>query len=250
MGRCAKCGADISASDVFCPKCGTRQAHGSEIVVTPGQGGYVTPAQGGYVTPAGGSQIAYRPAQPVAEVSSAFDAQMQHGRQGAFATVAPALLHTDNEQLVWEDKPAPVALLLSKLIVGWAIVIFVSFYVATQVQGWELYYNGVIIAIALVNIAWRYWELASISYRVSSQRLEVTQGRFGQTTQTYELMRMGENPTITTPFLLRMAGRGNLTIRVPQGLTLMAIKDPKAVRDLLRRAGQIEVSRWDKIHLR
>jgi hypothetical protein len=242
MGRCAQCGADVGPGDAFCPKCGARQTHANEIVVTPGQGSYVTPA--------GGTQVARRDPRAPAEVMSAFDAQMQHGPQGGFAPVAPALLHTDNEQLVWEDRPAPVFLLLGKLIVGWLIVIAVSFYVATQVQGWELMYNGVIIALALVNIGWRYWELASISYRVSSQRLEVTQGRFGQTTQTYELIRMGESPTITTPFLLRLAGRGNLMITLPQPLTLIAIKDPKAVRDLLRRAGQIEISRWDKIRLR
>jgi len=243
MGRCAKCGAEISASDAFCPKCGLRQAHGSEIVVTP-QGPGVS------VTPAGGSQIAYREPRGVPAVSSAFDGQMQHGPQGGFAPVAPALLHSDNEQLVWEDRPSPVLALLAKLLIGWAIVIAVSFYLTTQVQGWELEYTGILVALALVNIAWRFWEIRSISYRVSSQRLEITRGRFSSTTQTYELMRMGENPTITTPILLKMFGRGNLTITVPQPLTLQAIRDPRAVRDLLRRAGQIEVSRWDKIHLR
>jgi membrane protein YdbS with pleckstrin-like domain len=122
--------------------------------------------------------------------------------------------------------------------------------VATVIPGWELSYNAAIVVIALLHIGWRFWELRSISYRVSSQRLEVTQGRFSQTTQTYELIRMGESPTITTPILLRAFGRGNLYITVPQALTLQAIRDPKAVRDLLRRAGQIEVSRWDKIRLR
>jgi hypothetical protein len=244
MGRCANCGAEVGVGDTFCPKCGTRQAaRANEIVVTPGQGG-------GYVTPASGTQVARRETRAPAEISSTFDGQMQRGQEGGFAPVAPALLHSDNEQLVWEDRPKPVALLLGTLIVGWLIVIAISFYVATQVQGWELMYNGVIIAIALVNIGWRYWELASISYRVSSQRLEVTQGRFGQTTQTYELIRMGESPTITMPLLLRMVGRGNLMITLPQPLTLQAIKDPKAVRDLLRRAGQIEISRWDKVRLR
>ena len=243
MGRCAKCGTNISASDAFCPKCGMRQAQGNEIVVTS-QGPGIS------VTPAAGSQIAYRERPGVPAVSSAFDGQIQHGPQGGFAPVAPALLHSDNEQLVWEDRPAPVLALLGKLLVGWAIVIIVSIYLTTQVQGWELEYTAILAGIAALNIAWRFWEIRSISYRVSSQRLEVTQGRFSSTTQTYELMRMGENPTITTPILLKMFGRGNLTITVPQALTLQAIRDPRAVRDLLRRAGQIEVSRWDKIHLR
>jgi membrane protein YdbS with pleckstrin-like domain len=244
MGRCANCGAEIAASDVFCPKCGTRQAQGHEITVTPGQSMSVTPA--------GGTQIAAR--QPrgagMQDLSSTFDGQMQPGEHGAFAPVAPALLHSDNEQLVWADRPAPVLVLLAKLILGWVIVIAASFYVATVIPGWELSYNAAIVVIALLHIGWRFWELRSISYRVSSQRLEVTQGRFSQTTQTYELIRMGESPTITTPILLRAFGRGNLYITVPQALTLQAIRDPKAVRDLLRRAGQIEVSRWDKIRLR
>jgi membrane protein YdbS with pleckstrin-like domain len=241
MGRCARCGAEIAASDVFCPKCGARQSQGSEIVVTP--------TQGGYVTPAGGTQVARRDPRATPGMETAFDGQLQ-GQQGAFAAVAPALLHSDNEQLVWEDRPSPVLLLLGKLIAGWVIVIAGSLYLSTVVPGWELEYSAVLAAIAVVNIGWRFWELRSISYRVSSQRLEVTQGRFSQTTQTYELIRMGESPTITTPLLLRLVGRGNLMITLPQPLTLRAIKDPKAVRDLLRRAGQIEVSRWDKIRLR
>jgi zinc ribbon protein len=241
MVQCAKCGAAISAGDVFCPKCGARQSQASEIVVTP--------TQGGYVSPASGTQAVRRDSPAAPAVSSTFDATMQRG-PGGFAPVAPVLLHSDNEALVWEDRPAPVLLLLGKLILGWVIVIALSLYLSTVIPGWQLEYSGVLAAIALVNIGWRFWELRSISYRVSSQRLEVTQGRFSQTTQTYELIRMGESPTITTPFLLRLVGRGNLMITLPQPLTLQAIKDPKAVRDLLRRAGQIEVSRWDKIRLR
>ncbi|MGB6430586.1 MAG: hypothetical protein WBF06_08365 [Candidatus Acidiferrales bacterium] len=210
----------------------------------------VTPTQGAYVTPAGGTQMAHRDPRAMPAVSSTFDGQMQPGERGAFAPVAPALLHSDNEQLVWEDRPAPVLVLLARLILGWAIAIGVSLYLTTVIAGWELEYSAILAGIALLNIGWRFWELRSISYRVSSQRLEVTQGRFSQTTQTYELIRMGESPTITTPILLRMFGRGNLMITLPQPMTLLAIRDPKAVRDLLRRAGQIEISRWDKIRLR
>ena len=239
MGRCANCGAAISAADAFCPNCGTRQSHASEIVVAAGQPVTSAPRTG---------QIAYPDPRAAAAPMSTFDQQIHPGQHGAFAPVAPALLHSDTELLVWEDSPTPM--LLAKLVLGWVIVIAASFYLATQVQRWELEYNLIIIGIAIVHIGSRYWELASTSYRVSSQRLEVTAGRFSQTTQTYELMRMGENPTITMPILLRLVGRGNLVITVPQVVVLQGIKDPKAVRDVLRRAGQLEVSRFDKMHWR
>jgi len=239
MGRCANCGAAISGADAFCPKCGARQSQASEIVVAPAQAVTSAPRTG---------QFAYAEPRAVPAPMSAFDQQIQPGQHGAFAPVAPALLHTDTEMLVWEDRPS--AMLLAKLVLGWVIVIAASFYLATQVQGWQLEYNLIIIGIAILHIGWRYWEIASISYRVSSQRLEVTQGRFSQTTVTYELMRMGENQVITMPILLRLVGRGNLTIYVPQCIVLQGIKNPKAVRDVLRRAGQVEVSRFDKIHWR
>ena len=75
--------------------------------------------------------------------------------------------------------------LLAKLLIGWAIVIAVSFYLTTQVQGWELEYTGILVALALVNIAWRFWEIRSISYRVSSQRLEITRGKLKELCHAY-----------------------------------------------------------------
>lgn len=140
----------------------------------------------------------------------------------------------------WEGQPSPATLIplalkyTATLLVS--LVLFRNFYLAFF---WLL--------IGSIHVGLRYFALIRTSYRLSSQRLQVTEGMFSQTTTPYELFRLGEG-LIKTPFHLSFFKVSNLYLG--NGPVLLGITNAEAVRDMIREFGFTEGARLDKVRWR
>lgn len=85
--------------------------------------------------------------------------------------------------------------------------------------------------------AWKWWEIKSIVYILTSQRLRVQYGIINKVTDDLELYRIKDSQ-LNEPIMLRVFGVSNLTIISSDStnpvLELTAIHNGSQVRDLLR----------------
>ena len=169
--------------------------------------------------------------------------------KGSVSEHADAVLRADFEPMVWHDSPSAVALLLTAAL-KWLLVFLVDLFVVTAF-GWSWLALVVPMVVAAVWLGRNFIRYRTTVYRVSSQRLEIQTGIFNQQSITRELHEMTD-ALIDRPFVQRLFGVGTLTVqhRTQAAVVLKAVQNPEAVRDILRRAGQIEASRFDKANWR
>lgn len=86
---------------------------------------------------------------------------------------------------------------------------------------------------------WRWLELRNRRIRITTERLLLTAGIFSKRTDELELYRVRDT-TFQQPFLLRLFGKGHLTLTTSDAstptLTLQAIPADPEIRNQLRRA--------------
>jgi hypothetical protein len=160
---------------------------------------------------------------------------------------ANAIQGSSDESMVWEDSPS-LALLIGP-IVKYFIVTVVAVAIASNIpseNAWCL--PASCFAFLGLRLLYRFCDLRSTKYRMSSQRLVIDSGVFTRVSVPHEVHLLSD-AVVHSPLLLRLFGRGNLTI-VDQRISLRAIRNPEAIRDLLRNAGQWEAARLDKIRWR
>lgn len=154
-----------------------------------------------------------------------------------------------DESMVWEESPS-LALVLGPVF-KWAFLLgLLCFGVfklnpPPDVQAWCL---AVYFGLVFLRFLFPFVSLRSTRYYMTSQRLVIEWGVLTRKSVPYELHQLGD-AVIVSPLLLRMLGRGNLTIANPL-ICLKAIRNPNGVRDLLRNSGQWEAQRMDKIRWR
>lgn len=231
MAFCGKCGNQ--ASGQFCSHCGNTLT----LAVQPVQQAL--------------PQIINHPVidHPVQAAGSVQSLQSSlHGiGQGNITNRANLIQRTNDESMVWEEKPS-LALLGGK-IVKYFIVAAVVLWIASNFPPQTLgYWPAIFFLFLVLRFGYHFLNLRSTRYRMSSQRLVIDHGVFTRVSVPYELHLLG-NSVVQSTFLLRMFGRGTLVI-AGTGITLRGIRNPEAVRDLLRNAGQWEASRMDKIRWR
>jgi len=165
-----------------------------------------------------------------------------------FTEAAGYVLNTVGERTVWQGKPSPIYLI--KGIVVWILVVGLAAYGLSQLP--TLPFDGawVIVTLAawaLLKIGWSWLRLRNTLYRLSSQRLEKTDGVFGRTSVTVELLNI-KRAVITEPFPWRLFGLGNLELDASTGerWTLMGIRDVRTVRDLIHSSSGITGQLWDQ----
>ncbi len=214
----------------FCPNCGRARTAASTEVQAPDRRSFVSPAQ----------SVDVASHQSIFQVDTAF----QPIKAGTVTGGGASAVSNTDERIIWGDKPS-LALLFG-LVIKYALVLMISLYITVSFPNSN--FIPYVLALAVVHIGLRAWGLYSTSYRLSSQRLEVTAGLFSQATVAYELHLMG-NSQIHRSLILRMIQRGDLHLSNPN-LVLRAISKPEAVRDLIRNLGQREAQRMDKIRWR
>ena len=95
--------------------------------------------------------------------------------------------------------------------------------------------------------AWKWLELKSRVYEVTTERIKVSRGIFSKRTDELELYRV-KDLTLIEPFFFRMFGLGSVIITTNDAstpmLTIHAVKRVKELREGLRQA--VEVCRDKK----
>ena len=176
-----------------------------------------------------------------------------------------------DEQKVWSGTPSPFMIML--VAVQWIPVIFISSIVLAFLSidfKWEV----LLLFFLCVDLVLHSLALTFMKYRLSSQRLEITDGLVHQQIRTYEVHHLAD-VTINVPFPLGLFGICMLRIRhrygnpdvsfplvrifhsfsynkVPHDVSLIGLpkEEARLVRDIIRNSGDIEGSRFDKLRVR
>jgi membrane protein YdbS with pleckstrin-like domain len=102
------------------------------------------------------------------------------------------------------------------------------------------------LGVPVVMILIRWWLTRATRYELTSQRLKVRRGILSRRLDELELYRV-KDYVLEQPLLLRMVGRGHLTLVTSDASTrtvvLRGIPDVEAVREKLRTAVQAERDR-------
>jgi len=100
------------------------------------------------------------------------------------------------------------------------------------------------LVIPIFYAIWKWIELRSVHYELTTQRVKLRQGIFSKRTDELELYRVKDS-TVIEPFWQRLFGLGNIVITTNDTttptLTLEALPDAKDTREKLR--GAIEECR-------
>lgn len=228
MAKCSNCGAD--AQGAFCSLCG------SPVAVTLQRAPQAMPVQ-----PA---RVIEHPVVHVESVQSLHSSLQDIGK-GNVTNRANFIQATSDEGMVWEDSPSLI--LLIGTMIKYFIIMVVGLWFFLNFAGQSfLTYSAVLFVFLLCRLIYRMLDLRSTKYRMSSQRLVIDRGVFTRVSVPYEVHQLG-NAIVSSTMLLRMVGRGTVNVG---GLSLRGIRNPEAIRDLLRNAGQWEAGRVDKIRWR
>jgi hypothetical protein len=179
------------------------------------------------------------------------------------ATPAPTMGETDNnrftenaerilrgtgERIAWQGKPSPVFLVPRMAV--WSVVLLFAIFWAASIGagwGWVLFWT----CFAAIHLGIRYLEWHNTLYRVTSQRLEVTQGVFVQKTDTVNLVEIRQ-VRIERRFPWNFLGLGDLIVDALEisagsaNLRLRGIRDVPTVRDLIHGSSNITGQLWDE----
>lgn len=248
MTPCYAC-STMSAS-LFCPSCGTRksaQTTAAAELVRVYEGPEGTLVQTAAVTAPRPVALQAVPPPPVhmhrtvetVDIRNV-SGNLHHINQGGVTTAAIRALHQSDEQMAWSEKPSPF-LLLPLGLKYFAALCALTYFTRS------IYAILFLLFIAAIHAGLRFLEINGTTYRLSSQRLEVTAGLFNQTTVTYENFRLGD-AVIVRPLYLRLFQCAN--VHIAGAPTLTAIRQPEVVRDIVREFGQTEASRTDKVRWR
>jgi hypothetical protein len=204
---------------------------------------------------------------PVEQLKSSLEETKPHS-----VSMRGAFIHgKTDEQKVWSGTPHP--LVVSIVVFKW-IPIIVTAFVLKSLFKVNSFWLVLLLILAFSHIVLSLIALVLIRYRISSQRVEITDGLLHQQIRTYEVHNLGD-ATIDIPFPLGLFGLSMLTLRhrygifektlplvrifhrlpsneIPSEITLVGLRKEEArlIRDILRNSGQIEAARFDKFRVR
>jgi uncharacterized membrane protein YdbT with pleckstrin-like domain len=117
----------------------------------------------------------------------------------------------------------------------------------SQVLNLGIYLLCILFCFLVVPLFWAIWrwiELRSVRYVLTTERLRVTHGVFNRRVDDIELYRVRDT-ALSEPFILRLFSLGNIEVSAADATSpvtyLRGIHTPDEVRNKLRR--QIEVTR-------
>jgi membrane protein YdbS with pleckstrin-like domain len=245
MANCKFCGAVLNGR--FCAQCG-RPADGdiaAVMDVPTGSGAeFLQPLPPARPLAPGPPTLRTGHVGSIASVPTPTMASTDDNR---FTEAAEHVLNTVGERTVWQGTPS--MLYLIKPSVGWALFIAIVAIGLAQLTipfdwGWGILALGV---WALLRVGLTWMRLHNTRYRLSSQRLEKTEGLLSRTTVTVELMNI-KRAVITEPFPWRLFGLGDLELDAATGehWKLYGIRGATTVRDLIHSSSGIGGQLWDQ----
>jgi uncharacterized membrane protein YdbT with pleckstrin-like domain len=152
------------------------------------------------------------------------------------------------EQTLWHGSPSATLLMphaFGVLFVLIVLPLFFRFFAGTMPDedraadmrtfGW--YAVGILFAIQLVALVVAWVRLRSTTYTVTNQRVLIEQGVFSKTVDEIDLRYIADSQFFQT-FVDRILGIGHVTLISSDANTpryvLRSIKDPRAVREIVR----------------
>lgn len=126
-------------------------------------------------------------------------------------------MSTEQEELVWEGPSSHVRNFWLNVVCWLTCWLVVPFFI------W----------------LWRWLELRSRVYRITNQRLRITEGVFSKQSEELELYRIRDT-ALAQPFLYRLFDRGDIVLTTQDAsapsLTIECVPGPNELRDRLRDA--------------
>ncbi len=284
--KCWNCGENYSG--LYCLKCGDNQEKNSaqNIVVIPPQSTSVEKRSN-----PNKSINPHDVTVPIEKLESHLQDLGPHqiSMRGVFIHG-----HTDEEK-IWSGSPD--WLVVINVVIPWVPKIILAYMAPIMLKSALLHVSPPLLKILLtspfaiifngsplwmslwffcasLHIGLYYLALLSMRYRVTTQRLEITDGLLNQQVRTYEMHHLGD-VTINSPFPLSLFGLSSLKIphrhgkvntqipevrifhrlpdnATPNYITLLGIpqKEARLVRDFIRNSSQIEAGRLDKMRYR
>ncbi|MEA2490457.1 MAG: hypothetical protein QOH21_2249 [Acidobacteriota bacterium] len=149
------------------------------------------------------------------------------------------------EQTLWHGTPSPTLLaghIAGMVVVLVALPLLTRFFAASVDDGDTLRRAGYIITACLLFIqliaflvAWM--RLRSTMYTITNQRVLIEQGVFTKSVDEIDLRYVDDSQFMQT-FFDRLLGIGNVTLissdKTTPRYVLRSIKDPRAVREIIR----------------
>jgi len=216
---CPECASQVSPAATSCPHCGFPLAH-------PGQAAVAVAAAAGAATGA--------PAPAAEQVSWEGAPSLRALAVDAIATGLFALAVTVAVTLAYGP--------LLRLIAGFSRA--AAALVAEERDGFQLaavLFVVTVVGLRVARLVWRGLALRSHRYRLSNQRLLVETGVLSKTINELD-MRTVDDVTLQQTAVQRLVGVGEIGIvsselgsgRPRIRLTLMGIRDPRTIRELVR----------------
>jgi|GEM_PF-3677331 len=245
MALCPSCGAVINGR--FCAQCGRpAEADTGAVIDVPTNDGtqFLQPLPPPHHVAPGPPALRSGHTPSIASVPNPAMASTDDNR---FTEAAEHVLNTVGERTVWQGTPS--LLYLIKPALGWFVFIAIVAIGLAQLAltfdwGWLIL---ALTVLALLKIGTAWLRLHNTRYRLSSQRLEKTEGLLSRTTVTIELLNI-KRAVITEPFPWRLFGLGDLELDAATGehWKLYGIRGATTVRDLIHSSSGIGGQLWDQ----
>lgn len=167
---------------------------------------------------------------------------------GTASPPSPAAAQAMPEQTLWRGTPSPILLVgkLATLILIVVVIPLVAYFFASTVEDFEKAgdlrtaawaITAIAAAVQLVNVLVSWAKLRSTMYVVTSQRVIIEQGIVSKTVNEIDL-RYVDDSQFFQGLSDRILGIGDVTLHSSDTntptYTLRSVRDPRAVRELVR----------------
>ena len=101
--------------------------------------------------------------------------------------------------------------------------------------------TGFLCGLGLFILPWRYLTVLSCKYRLTTERLIITAGIMGKSSQELEIYRV-KDVSVELPFITRMLGLGTVIVHASDAssprIELVAVPDAERVKEQIRQAAR------------
>jgi len=159
--------------------------------------------------------------------------------EGTERQSTPEQSAVEQEREIWTARPSQLInfglYAVCLLVFGFLVS---AFFLIPHPSLYMLIGLGAIMAIFLIVALSRWIITRARVYRVTSQRIKITEGVFSRRTEEVELYRVRDY-RLSEPFWMRLFGRGNIVISTTDNssptVVLEAIRDPSGHREEIRK---------------
>jgi uncharacterized membrane protein YdbT with pleckstrin-like domain len=148
-----------------------------------------------------------------------------------------------DEKAIFQGSPSQILNLNVFLGCGLGAI----FLIVLSICVWPYALFLLLLPVPLGIAGWKWLEIKSRVYELTSERIKTSQGIFTRRTDELELYRV-KDVTLVEPFFLRLCGLGNIVITTNDAstpsLTIPAVRGVRELREELRK--NVEICRDKK----